>query len=103
MYHGDSFLSAKASVEASLQDPEGRIRLVFVSSALGRGANYPGINRLIFLRPPYSLVRTSQHIIFSVRVCVCVFKPVSPLFCMWYLVQELHFGLLITRRTVLLS
>ena len=56
MYHGDCSVTKRKQIEADLRDPNGAIRLVIVSSALGRGANYPNINRLIFLRAPLSLV-----------------------------------------------
>jgi len=58
MYHGDVTRGMKEQIERDLRDEDGHFRLVIVSSALGRGANFPCIQRLIFLRAPLSLEGT---------------------------------------------
>ena len=55
MYHGDTYEPLKKQIEADLRNTSGHYRLVFVSSALGRGANFPAIAHIIFLKAPYTL------------------------------------------------
>ena len=55
MNNSDTTEVKKHEIEKSLRNPKGHIRLVIVSAALGRGANYPAISRVIFLKPPLSL------------------------------------------------
>ena len=54
-YHSKSGSAHKRAIETSLRDPSGSIRVVVCSSALGRGANYPDISKVIFLHCPSSL------------------------------------------------
>ena len=51
MYHGETRDEMKRHIETSLRDPHGVVRVVVVSAALGRGANFPRILRMIFVRP----------------------------------------------------
>ena len=60
MYHKDSSDKKKKEIEASLRDSSGHVRIVIVSSALGRGANFPAIPEVIFLQPPLSLEELYQ-------------------------------------------
>jgi hypothetical protein len=46
MYHGETRDEMK-----TLRDPHEVVRVVVVSAALGRGANFPRIIRMIFVRP----------------------------------------------------
>ena len=60
MYHKDSSDTKKQEIEASLRDVDGHVRIVIVSSALGRGANFPSIPEVIFIQPPLSLEELYQ-------------------------------------------
>jgi superfamily II DNA helicase RecQ len=55
MYHSGTSSRLKKAIENDLRDPYGAVRLVVVSAALGRGANFPGIQKVIFLKAPLSL------------------------------------------------
>ena len=55
MYNGNRDATMKAKIEADLRDPNGHLRVVVVSSAMGRGSNFPGIHHIIFLVAPKTL------------------------------------------------
>jgi len=54
-YHSGCTRARKTEIEHDLQERDGHFRLVVVSAALGRGANFPAIHRVIFLKAPLSL------------------------------------------------
>ena len=45
----------KRDIEEDLRNPDGHFRIIIVSAALGRGANFPQIQRLIMLKCPLTL------------------------------------------------
>lgn len=59
-YHSKSSQDNKDMIERSLTDLHGHVRVVVVSSAMGRGANYPGITKVLFLQCPLSLEEAYQ-------------------------------------------
>lgn len=52
MYHSGTVDKTKRNVISSLKDPQGKVRLIVATSALGMGVDIKGLYRVINYGPP---------------------------------------------------
>ena len=52
MYHSGTSLKIQQHVLLSLKDPQGKVRIVIATSALGMGVDFKGLHRVINYGPP---------------------------------------------------
>lgn len=61
MYHGNTSQHNKDVIQKSMQDPDGDVRIVFATIALGMGVNMVGVNTTLHYGAPASLEDYSQE------------------------------------------